>query len=1100
MVIVGSPILDHPGLPQIERLLAGGTPPPMAADLLVSLGVSDMERTARSLQSLALHPSFPRGDTKFLADFLEALGDTFEPERALTNLERVLESRENPDTLLSALRRSSERRAIVLTLSGGSQFLSDTVLRHPEYLDWILRPSTFRNERSKEKMFAELWRWIRASRDLPGGPADALRRFRQREYLRIGIRDLMRVAKMEDTTLALSNLADATLEASFRIARKELESQFGKPRWRGPDGRRHPCGFAIIAMGKLGGQELNFSSDIDLIFIYSSDEGRTTGVRDPSGGNRKARISNHDFNTRLARRIIALMTENTAEGHVFRVDTRLRPEGSQGALAYSLRSCEVYSESWGETWERQALIKARLSAGSSDLGQKFQEMIRPFIYRRTLDLSAIDEIGRIKNRINSKLAASGRRGLNVKLGEGGIREIEFIIQSFQLIYGGREPLLRTPNSLQALSSIATAGFLGIDTCKELSEAYTFLRDVEHRVQVTHGLQTHELPTDPHGLTVLARKMGFQAGGKLNERDAFEETLTRHQELVAGIFEDLFRKGDDIRPQAPETEDTDRSQPVAAETLDDSLSPADLAPYNFADPAAASVHLRLLRNGEALSHVSARAKRMFDDLLPRFLYITLDIPDPDRAVANLYRFVEKGGGREAVFSLMCETEILFEALLRLFGSSDYLSHILIQQPGLLDTFVQPGVLTSSKPKEALVLEISSTCRTTSSASNRFSNLAEAKRSEELIIGMRSLLREADIFETLTELTNLADAVLTVGLSIAEDELHSLYGIPAAEESGEEAGFAVIGLGKLGSGEINFGSDLDLVFVYSGAGETSGRFNGKPSAYKAISNHEFFFKLATRLRDGIAGPETGERAYELDLRLRPEGQKGGLVAPLERFHQYFETRAETWERQALCRARVISGSSQVGAAFMKLVTEFVYERAVSDNLAEEIDHMRRRLERELAREAEGNVDIKLGLGGIADIDFIVQYMQIIHGAKTMSVRRPDIVGALKALREANHLPEEDESALLDAYRFLRLVENRLRIATAHPIHTFPKSPEGLEMLARRIGYVDDEEGSCRAKLLSDYESQTHRVREIYQKIISGAAKTGNKSKASTKPASR
>ncbi len=1072
----------------------------MAADLLVSLGVNDLERAARSLQSLALHPSFPRGDIQFLAQFLEALGDTFEPERALANLERILESRENPDALLSALRRSSERRAIVFTLAGGSQFLSDTVLRHPEFLDWILRPSTFRQERTKKKMFSELWRWIRASRDLPRGPANALRRFRQREYLRIGIRDLMRVATMRETTFALSNLADATLEAALRIAWKDLESQFGKPRWRSPDGRQHPCEFAVIAMGKLGGQELNFSSDIDLIFVYSSDEGGTTGVQDPHGGSRRGQITNHDFSARLAQRIIALMAENTEEGHVFRVDTRLRPEGSHGALAYSLRSCEIYYESWGETWERQALIKARLSAGSSELGQKFQEMIRPFIYRRTLDLSALDEIARIKDRINSKLAASGRNALNVKLGEGGIREIEFIIQSFQMIYGGKEPLLRTSNSLQALSSIAAAGFLSIEVCQGLSEAYTFLRDIEHRIQVLHGLQTHELPSDPHGLTVLARKMGFLAGNETSEREAFEDSLKKYQDLVAGIYGNLFRQRDEARQSAAAEEEQKKPRPAAAETLEDSLSPTDLAPYNFADPGAASAHLRLLRNGEAFSHVSARAKRMFDELLPRFLYITLDLPDPDRAVANLYRFVEKGGGREAVFSLMLETEILFEALLRLFGSSDYLSNILIRQPGLLDTIVQRGVLTASKPKEVLVSEISIAVRSTSSAPNRFSNLAEAKRSEEFIIGMRSLLGEADIFDTLTELTNLADAILTVGLPVAEEELHSLYGIPTEEGSGEEAGFAVIGLGKLGSGEMNFGSDLDLVFVYSGAGETNARFHGKPSAYKAISNHEFFLKLATRLRDGIAEPEIGERAYDMDLRLRPEGQKGGLVAPLERFHQYFKERAETWERQAFCRTRFIAGSSQVGAAFMKLVTEFVYDRAVPESLAEEIDHMRGRLERELAREAEGNVDIKLGLGGIADIDFIAQYMQIIHGTKTPSVRRPDIVGALKALREANHLPEKDTNVLSEAYRFLRLVENRLRIATAHPIHTFPKSPEGLEMLARRLGYVDDEEGSCRAKLLSDYEKHTHRVRQIYKRIISGVDETGKKSKTSTKPASR
>ncbi|MFC1491731.1 glutamate-ammonia-ligase adenylyltransferase, partial [Nitrospinota bacterium] len=573
-----APIDKHPGFFHIERLLSGGMPSPMAASLLTSLGVSNLERAARCLQSLALHPSFPREDTKFLIQLLETLGETFEPERALANLERILESRENPDALLSTLRRSAERRSVVLTLAGGSQFLSDTVLRNPEFLDWILRPSVLRGGRSKERMFSELWRWVRAASDDPAGPAAALRRFRQREYLRIGIRDLMRTATMRETTMSLSHLADVSLEAALRIGYKELTAQYGKPRWRGPDGTWLPCEFAMIGMGKLGGQELNFSSDIDLLFVYSSDDGNTAGVRDEFTGRRTGKISNHEFHVRLARRIIHLMAENTKEGHVFRVDTRLRPEGSQGALAYSLRSCEVYYESWGETWERQALIKARLCAGSEELGHDFQEMIRPFIYRRTLDLSALDEIARIKDRINSKLAASGRNSLNVKLGEGGIREIEFIIQSYQLIYGGKESILRTPNSLQALSAIEVLGFLPIGDCSGLAEAYTFLRDVEHRVQVTHGLQTHDLPTDAHGLAVLARKMGFRPENHLSEREIFENSLKAYQELVARIFENLFlRQGTAQTGEPKAVEPKAGEAPVSAETLGDSLSPAELAP-------------------------------------------------------------------------------------------------------------------------------------------------------------------------------------------------------------------------------------------------------------------------------------------------------------------------------------------------------------------------------------------------------------------------------------------------------------------------------------------------------------------------------------------
>jgi [glutamine synthetase] adenylyltransferase / [glutamine synthetase]-adenylyl-L-tyrosine phosphorylase len=1081
---VSTPIQDHPGFDQIERLLSGGMPSRATAELLTSIGFNNQERAARGLQTLALHPSFPRDDTKFLLQFLESIGETFEPEQALTNLERILESRENPDALLNTLRRSGERRAVVLTLAGGSQFLSDTLLRHPEFLDWILRPSTLRGERTKQKMFSELWRWVRAAEDEPNGPANAMRKFRQREYLRIGVRDLLRWASMAETTQALSNLADITLEAALRISQGELHTLYGKPRWRAPDGGRLACEFAVIGMGKLGGQELNFSSDIDLLFIYSSDEGGTTGVRDPYTGKRKGQISNHDFSVRLAQRVIQLMAENTEEGHIFRVDMRLRPEGAQGALSYSLRSCEVYYESWGETWERQAMIKARLCAGSEQLGQAFHQMIRPFIYRQTMDVSALDEIARIKDRINSKLAESGREHLNIKLGEGGIREIEFIIQSFQLIYGGKESLLREANSLHALSVIKQLGLLPIDDCEGLAMAYIFLRDIEHRVQIIHGLQTHELPADAHGLTVLARKMGFRVDGHESEKNAFEEELRKHQDHVGKVFENLFRREDS--QQKTEPKKPTPAAPASAETLEDSLSPSDLAPYNFADPDSASGRLRLLRNGEPFQHISARAKRSFDELLPRILYLTLALPDPDKAVANLCRFVEKGGGREAVFTLLGESDRMFEALLKLFGSSDYLSDILIQQPAVFDTIIQAGVLTESKNRESLHSDIHLATQNISSMAKRFGALASAKRGEEFIIGMRSILGESDIIETLTDLTNLADVVVKIGLSIAEEEMRALHDKPGADK--ETTGFAIIGLGKLGSCEMNFGSDLDLIFAYSGASGTtsenpSNKGQEKKTSRGTLSPHDYYLRIATTLRDGLTAPEAGDRAYEIDLRLRPEGQKGGLIVPIEQFKTYFDGRAESWEKQALCRARHIAGSKDIGEQFMALSTKFVYESPLPEDFAGEVDHMRHRMERELARESEGNVDIKLGMGGIADIDFIVQFLQITQGQDNPSLRRPDSFGAIQAFYEAGLLSETEKNTLSESYQFLRLVENRLRIANAQSLHTLPKSPEEMEILARRIGYEDDEDGSSRAKLLSDYEKHTHQVREIYRKIMSG-----------------
>ncbi len=1066
-------IEEHPGFSHIEKLLPGGAPTPAAKDLLALIGINDPVGVTRNLQSLALHPAFPRNNSEFLLQLLSSLRDTFDPERALSNFERILGTREKPDLLLKALTRSDERRAEFFALAGGSQFLIETILRHPHFLDWLLRPATLRTARTKEKMVSELWRWVRENRDAPNGPENAMRRFRQREYLRIAVLDLMRQASLMEITTNLSRLADACLDVAVRIARAELELKYGTPRHKGADGRWRNTEFSVIGMGKLGGLELNFSSDIDLIFVYSSDEGQTTGVTDAITGRTKRSISNHEFFAHLSRRLISLMAKNTEEGHVFRIDTRLRPEGSQGALAYSLRSCEVYYESWGETWERQALIKSRHCAGSAALSEDFMNMIRPFVYRRTMDISVIEEIGRIKGRINENLKGEDAATRNVKLGEGGIREIEFITQALQLIYGGRETLLQNPGTLEGLSIIEALGLLPAHECDQLSNAYVFLRDVEHRVQVTHGLQTHEVPADEKSLNVLARKMDCGDGNELKTRLAY------HQNNVSRIFENMFRS-----QNGEEEAETASGPPTPALTLEDSLSAEDLSSYNFVDPEGVSTHLKLLRNGASLEHVSAKAKRIFDELLPRLLYQTLDLPEPDRAIAHLNKFVEKGGGRESILGFMAEEEESLEIILKLFASSNYLAEVLIEQPGLLETLFQTETLSEPRSKALLAEELKKIADSQISAEEKFNRLHLLKKSEELAIGIRSILGAADILETLSVLSHLAEATLKSGYEIAQERMRKLYGVPMEAETGAEARFAIIGLGKMGSGEMNYGSDLDLMFVYSAAGSTSGQFDGKPAEYRTISNHEFFIKVATCLRDGLAASGSRDRTYEMDLRLRPEGAKGALTAPIDVFKDYFDNRAETWERQALTRSRYVAGSPGFGAEFMKLVHEFVYEREAPADLAEQVRHMRRRIENELSAEDEGIADIKLGRGGIIDIEFLTQYLLIRNGGALPEVRVPNTYLALRALNGAGLLSQEDAGALLDGYRFLRLVENRLRIGNAQSINIFLKTKHAMDMLARRLNFVDDMDGSANAKLLARFENHTGRVREVYEKVVAAA----------------
>lgn len=408
---------------------------------------------------------------------------------ALNNLERYADAVIDRGFLFLLFRDSPKSLDLLLTLFGSSQYLSDVLIRYPQDLHWLLEPGVLRRVKSKEEMVEELDGLLARARSQQRAWT-ALRRFKMRETLRIGLQDLLSNVDLTGVTQQLSLMADVTLQRAYEVCRDELVHRHGEPRCVGPSGDK-VSGFTIIGMGKLGGGELNFSSDIDLLFVYDG-EGETTGLAGPSGALIGS-VSNHEFFTRLGENVIKAIGELTSEGRVFRVDMRLRPEGKAGPLAYSLRGYELYYESWGQTWERMALIKARPVAGDPILGETFLKLIAPFVYRRSLDYSAIGEIRAMKDRINAKVERDQETFRHVKLGYGGIREVEFIAQTFQLLYGARDPWIREPNTLRALQRLADRGHITADEHATLAAAYTFLRTVEHRLQILHYLQTHTMP-------------------------------------------------------------------------------------------------------------------------------------------------------------------------------------------------------------------------------------------------------------------------------------------------------------------------------------------------------------------------------------------------------------------------------------------------------------------------------------------------------------------------------------------------------------------------------------------------------------------------------
>jgi glutamate-ammonia-ligase adenylyltransferase len=1004
---------------------------------------------------------------------IQLSANSFDPDRALNNFERFLVSANDP-TLFNALFSDAERNIRALSfLFSGSQYLSDILIKTPSYIPWLLSHRILKKSRFKDEMYDDLSEILSKAANHKE-KLNTLRWFRNREFLRIGLRDLMREADTIETIEDLSNVADICLQKTYEHCNQELIDKYGAPYFDDIDGSKKPCEFVILGMGKQGGRELNFSSDIDIMYMYSSDKGMTEGIEMPDGkiGNQ---ITTHEYYVQLSRMITQMISEITDEGYVFRIDLDLRPEGKSGDITNSLRSAEIYYESWGETWERQALLKCRPIAGSISLGRKFMEMIRPFIFRKYLDFSALREIKEMKDKINRGLKLKRNGKNNVKLGYGGIREIEFIIQSFQLIYGGREKWLRERNSMRALHRISEKGLLSYAEYFSLSNAYLFLRDLENRIQLSSGRQTHEIPEDLKEQMVLSRKMG-------NRQSAELMTLySLHTDNVRKIYDNLFSRDIYDISEMREGESQWRID------IDDPVSSiAVLKELGFKTPEKTRRNLLLMRDGGAFAHPTVRSKRYFNQMLSAFLMECANLPDPDLTVNNFEKFVDAGRVRESIYSVMAGNIEVIKKLCPIFGISQYLSNILIHQPELIDSFLMVENIYQGSTKERLKEGLSDILKSSDTYEVSLDELCKFKRGEELRIGLRDILGIAEPSDVMNELSNLADVYVEFSLKLAEDDLVKRYGTPLqCFHGGEEniisrgpqgSGFAIIGLGKLGGRELSFGSDLDIIFVYSGDGETTGtaRDNSK------ISNYLFFSKLCEKLIYAIGGITRFGFAYRVDTRLRPDGEKGPLIMALKGYENYYQKRGEGWERLALIKSRFIAGDEIVGRELIHIIHTFVYDTPFEPSLAGEIHKMRKRMESERIRRDEDNRDIKFGIGGIVDIEFIIQLLQLKYGGSIKELRGTGSLETLKLLSREKLISEEDYQILSKCYLFLRGIEGRLRVEHDRPVTAIPGSKDELSLLAKKLGYKDNRD-SAGDKFYKDLKSNTEYVREVYNRMF-------------------
>jgi glutamate-ammonia-ligase adenylyltransferase len=955
--------------------------------------------------------------------FLELAASSPDPDRALLNLERFLTARPQQDF----------KEAISLDLLARtfsiSQALSDVLVRSPDSLDRILAKGALDAPKDKAMLARELNDTLSAqSSVLSPQSLSCIRRFKRRELLRIGVRDLMNRASLEETTLEVSNLADVCVNAIYRLALDDLVKRHGTPMFESADGENLPAGFAVIGMGKLGGQELNYSSDIDVIFLYSA-EGATVPPSSSSSSSSSSSIrsiSNHQFFTKLAEAITDGVGRATEDGNIFRIDLRLRPEGSSGPIVRSLESYENYYAQWGQTWERMALIKARCIAGSQHLADEFFETIQRFRYPRHMSERILREIAQIKERIENEIVREDRLTRHVKLGIGGIREIEFIVQTIQLLHGGKQPFIQTPNTLSALTKLAQYELLPFKDCDALMEAYRFLRTVEHRLQMEAELQTHTIPDDEKAKLRLARAVGFRTTA------GFDKALGEHTARVRFSYEELLMSefgGEEARMQQLFQDKAQRQK-----------LRADLEGIGFRDSEAALQTLQRLAMGPGYVQVSQRTTELFLHTMPRALEICRELAAPDDALKHLDRFVEVYGARGALYEMFANTPKLLELFLKLFDRSRFLSEVVLRRPELIEEVTRETILNRARTTEQLLKDL------THPSEQREPRewLRIFKRAELLRIGLRDILGMEPTHEIVGEISSLADACVQFSLDHCRAEL-KLKALP----------FCVVALGKFGGRELGYGADLDVVFVTD---------NADASRPKAI-------QLATALIDFLSKQTAEGSVFVLDPRLRPDGNQGPLVPSLSTYEEYYAKRAQLWERQSLTRARCVAGSDTLATKVTKLFGHHAFERGLSDAELQEILKMRTRIEKERGNQAHPELEFKTGPGGLIDVEFLVQALQMRHGAKRVELRTPNTREAVEALGEAGLLTAAQRASLRDGYDCLRRVESALRRMENKSVSALPAAAQEQAALAKRLGFAN------RDAFWNEYQAYRRQIRESY-----------------------
>ena len=833
-----------------------------------------------------------------------------------------------------------------------------------------------------------------------------LRRWRRRELTRIAWRDLAGWADLTETLADLTAFAGQAIVTALEAARAGLTARYGEP--RNASGAVQPL--VVIAMGKLGGGELNFSSDVDLVLLFP-EHGETDGP---------LRISNEEFFTRLGQALVRLLQTSTAEGFVLRVDVRLRPFGDSGPLVSSFAAFEDYLPRHGRDWERYAYVKARPLTAAARYAEVEASAIRPFVYRRYLDYGVFESLREMKALIAREVA---RRELadHIKLGPGGIREVEFIVQALQLTRGGRDRLLQTPSLLGALRRLGETRLLPMETVNELSAAYVFLRRLENRLQMLADAQVHQLPEDEIGRERIALAMGASGwAALLRELDVHRTRVSHHFRLV-------FSGGEEPDATAVRI-DLGRFWDTQAETA--ALADA-LAHAGFEDSDEAARLLLELRAQATVRKLDEAGRHRLQALLPALL---ADVAHSNAQLPVLRRvlsIIEATGKRSAYFSLLRENGAARARLVELCRHGDFLAAQIAAHPLLLDELIDERLLTQLPTRAGFAADLEARLQQLHEEDPELQveTLRQFQRAALFRVAVADLTDLLPVMQVSDRLTDIAELILERAMQLGWQQITAQFGVPACGEgtARRTVNVCAAGYGKLGGMELGYSSDLDLVFLHDSAGEHQQTDGPRP-----IDNQLFFVRLAQRIVHLLTMHSAAGRLYEVDVRLRPSGKGGLLVTNIDAFAEYQRCEAWTWEHQALLHARAVAGSPQLRARFEAVRIEVLRDYVRRDTLRQEVRSMRERMRRELSRGDSRHFDIKQDAGGIADIEFLAQYWALrwAHSHPPVAMFS-DTIRQLESVASADLVPQASVDVLTAAYRAYRARLHRLSLDAAAPI---------------------------------------------------------------------